>query len=551
MVRLSKIRECPNDLKEAISSLIFASARCGDIPELFVIRKLFGKRYGEKFATSAVELFPGNLVNKQLTENLSGKYVTEDLKYRMVDEIARDNNGLQQNVLAIEYYPDWQEVQLEENKGYRLVENDAQINASISESKVHPSDIQEIERDVKFVNSSPISKPYGDSSAIVSIVQKYPQYIMSYPMQKKVVEVDIPKLLSSVNSSLRNKDEKLALISSAEMVDYVDEIEECRFSLPKDGACKDEMLLKFNSSGLSRRRKTQFGCDKSHIDQDEQPSETLSTRSSRKNKRAPRKRSRRRSTSIESLGIVDTGYMIYYQKPCKSPSTHKYVSSRSSRKDKKKPMLHSFSEKSVQSRETKDSNQPGLFLAEEASLPQHSEQKFEPQMKEVSKFSVQPCLEQEFVADQIRSEDRTKREKFNQNIRGCSLDQPCYFCIYDDKDYLETQFMHDECYHCGPFFEVGNGNNETKEEIIVTSNVSNPRTNGSLTRVETEVPYLRAMTMPQERHRKGKDKMLRTFSCPYQHPNHVHPKLPDYDDIAAKFTALRREHLQIKDCSRK
>jgi vacuolar protein sorting-associated protein IST1 len=38
--------------------------------------------------------------------------VTEDLKYRMVDEIARDNNCLKQNVLAIEYYPDWQEVQV-------------------------------------------------------------------------------------------------------------------------------------------------------------------------------------------------------------------------------------------------------------------------------------------------------------------------------------------------------------------------------------------------------------------------------------------------------
>ncbi|MCH98547.1 regulator of Vps4 activity in the MVB pathway protein, partial [Trifolium medium] len=210
---------------------------------------------------------------------------------------------------------------------------------------------------------------------------------MSYPKQnkvEKVVEVDIPKLLSSVNSSLRNKDEKLALISSAEMIDYVDDIEAFRFSLPKADACKDEMLLKFNSSGLSRREKTQFGCDESHIDQDEPPSETLSTRSSRKNKRTPRKRSRRRSTSIESLGIVDIGYMTYYQKPCKSPSTHKYVSAHGSRKDKKKLMLHSFSEKqkSVQSCETKDSNQPALCLAEEASLSQHSEQKFKPRLKE-------------------------------------------------------------------------------------------------------------------------------------------------------------------------
>ena len=46
------------------------------------------------------------------------------------------------------------------------------------------------------------------------------------------------------------------------------------------------------------------------------------------------------------------------------------------------------------------------------------------------------------------------------------------------------------------------------------------------------------MTMPQERHKNNKHKMLRTYSCPSPHPSHVHPKLPDYDDIAAKFTAL-------------
>jgi len=59
-------RDRPNDINEAVSSLIFASARCGELPELGIIRNLFGQRYGERFATIAVELFPGNLVNKQV-----------------------------------------------------------------------------------------------------------------------------------------------------------------------------------------------------------------------------------------------------------------------------------------------------------------------------------------------------------------------------------------------------------------------------------------------------------------------------------------------------
>ena len=63
-------RDLPNDINEAISTLIFASARCGDLPELSLIRKLFGQRYGRKFATTAIEFQPGNLVNFQVLDSL-------------------------------------------------------------------------------------------------------------------------------------------------------------------------------------------------------------------------------------------------------------------------------------------------------------------------------------------------------------------------------------------------------------------------------------------------------------------------------------------------
>lgn len=67
IIEVSIIRDCPNDINEAVSGLIFASARCGDVPELCAIRKLLEKRYGHKFAKTAVELFPGNLVNHQVS----------------------------------------------------------------------------------------------------------------------------------------------------------------------------------------------------------------------------------------------------------------------------------------------------------------------------------------------------------------------------------------------------------------------------------------------------------------------------------------------------
>ncbi|XP_009592284.1 uncharacterized protein [Nicotiana tomentosiformis] len=94
-------RDCSNDIKEAVSSLIYASARIGDLPEFLVIRKLFGERYGKKFETSALELLPGNLVNHQLKENLCRKSVSNEVKYRLVDEIAR--SCFQKGPLLLEY----------------------------------------------------------------------------------------------------------------------------------------------------------------------------------------------------------------------------------------------------------------------------------------------------------------------------------------------------------------------------------------------------------------------------------------------------------------
>lgn len=59
-------RDFPNDLNEAVSSLIFAATLCVDLPELQLLRKLFGERYGNDFVVAAVELCPGNHVNQKV-----------------------------------------------------------------------------------------------------------------------------------------------------------------------------------------------------------------------------------------------------------------------------------------------------------------------------------------------------------------------------------------------------------------------------------------------------------------------------------------------------
>lgn len=59
-------RECPDELKEAISSLIFAASRCGEFPELQEIRAMIVSRFGKDVAARAVELRNNCGVNQKV-----------------------------------------------------------------------------------------------------------------------------------------------------------------------------------------------------------------------------------------------------------------------------------------------------------------------------------------------------------------------------------------------------------------------------------------------------------------------------------------------------
>ncbi|QCE12955.1 uncharacterized protein LOC114184194 [Vigna unguiculata] len=83
-------KECPVDLKETLSSLIFASSRCGDFPELHKIREILTSRFGKEFAEHAVELHKNNRVNSKMIQKLSPKRPTMEIKIKALKQIASE-----------------------------------------------------------------------------------------------------------------------------------------------------------------------------------------------------------------------------------------------------------------------------------------------------------------------------------------------------------------------------------------------------------------------------------------------------------------------------
>ncbi|XP_031096015.1 IST1 homolog [Ipomoea triloba] len=84
-------RECPLDLKEAISSICFAAPRCADVTELVQVQMLFAGKYGKEFVAAATELMPECGVNRQLIELLSVRAPGPDVKLKLLKEIALEH----------------------------------------------------------------------------------------------------------------------------------------------------------------------------------------------------------------------------------------------------------------------------------------------------------------------------------------------------------------------------------------------------------------------------------------------------------------------------
>ncbi|KAG0587961.1 hypothetical protein KC19_2G204900 [Ceratodon purpureus] len=85
-------KTCPPELKEDISTLLYASARCAELPDFAQIRPMFVAKYGKEFVSAAEELRPGCGVNGRVIEKLSVSRASGEAKLQVMKDIAAEHD---------------------------------------------------------------------------------------------------------------------------------------------------------------------------------------------------------------------------------------------------------------------------------------------------------------------------------------------------------------------------------------------------------------------------------------------------------------------------
>ncbi|XP_058218005.1 uncharacterized protein LOC131329005 isoform X2 [Rhododendron vialii] len=556
IINLSYIRshkDCPNNVNEAVSTLIFASARCGDLPELSKIRKLFGERYGQSFALVALELLPGNLVNRQVMENLSITSVPDHVKYKLVDEIAR--SCLEPAPLALEYYSELELEQMNKSKGDQVPGRDVQVNCCKSkEHQVHDFSIMEGEGKLVHVDFtsesrnlviqpcyshqgsdattggsiSPVSLPWSVNREDGGRVGNYAH--PGSPYESKIPAPSVDKgvgmaIESSSDSSYRLPKEMVGMAMGM----AIESSSDSSYRLPKEMV---GMAIEFSSDSSYR-----FPCSSYRL-----PKEMVGMAiesSSDSSYRLPKKMTRlddveEFESTMRKDGNGQDQRLFLFKSPvhfetdrvedvfdessvekCEEWINDK-AASRSSRKSRKasgkRQRMRSVSKEGTNVKDVESTMYYGGSLdnSQNENLRYHHRRKHHKR--------TPPNETRKSLGAQARVGQPCHRVNNGEAgiVHECNLEDPCYFCTSDDKDKCGSRALP----------------KETKKKVGKSGGFGH-------------APYLlRAMTMPVER--SSDCPMVRSNTFAFQQASHIHPKLPDYDELAAKFTALRKANLECK-----
>ncbi|KAJ0251883.1 Regulator of Vps4 activity in the MVB pathway protein [Hirschfeldia incana] len=78
---MQKMEECPEDCREAVSSLMFAASGFSELPELRELRQMFHEKYGDSLSV---------FVNQELVENMTSKPFSLEKKVKLMEDVASE-----------------------------------------------------------------------------------------------------------------------------------------------------------------------------------------------------------------------------------------------------------------------------------------------------------------------------------------------------------------------------------------------------------------------------------------------------------------------------
>ncbi|CAI9296743.1 unnamed protein product [Lactuca saligna] len=88
---IEQANECPKELEEAVSNLLYGAPRCGEFPELQKIREILTSHFGKEFAEGASELRRNCGVSQIMIQKLSPAQSTLECRMKILTDIAKEN----------------------------------------------------------------------------------------------------------------------------------------------------------------------------------------------------------------------------------------------------------------------------------------------------------------------------------------------------------------------------------------------------------------------------------------------------------------------------
>ncbi|KAH0862041.1 hypothetical protein HID58_079252, partial [Brassica napus] len=135
LVVIDSQKTCPNDLKEAVASVLYVSKRLSDVAKLADVVKHFSAKYGKDFVSAAVGLQSDSGVSRLLVDKLSVKAPDGPTKNKTLKEIATEHNVTWEPESLVE--PDPKEtVLMPKLHRYREEENQSTTRAELSKKNV-------------------------------------------------------------------------------------------------------------------------------------------------------------------------------------------------------------------------------------------------------------------------------------------------------------------------------------------------------------------------------------------------------------------------------